>query len=604
MFRHTNKLLFGLVVLGLAACANRSRGPQGGPQDFKAPQAIKSYPANGSLNFKAKKIEIEFSEFLNLDNPQEKVIVSPPQVKPAEITSIGKKIYIELHDTLVPNSTYSIDFTNSISDINESNKLNDYTFSFSTGGTLDTLRISGTVLEAASLNPLANQQVGIYEDLSPKAFTSSKPLRISKTDENGKFCIKNIKAGTYRIYALNDLNRDFFYNDPNEVLAFTDVKVSPSVESVIKSDTIHHDDKTSKTHKDSIIETRELLFKPNDIVLKSFKQDVYKQYFIKAERKVAHKASFFFFGENKKRAQIKLLNVKPSAKDLVLHSAKGDTIDYWFADSTTFSNDSLNFELSYLKPDSTGTMLAQIDTVMTVYKTPKAAKRKKKAKAEEINFLEIKSNLQESLDVYKPIQLSFEMPVSKVDKSKFRLYSKVDTVWKQESMEVKQVDSIGMKYEIAQKWNPDLTYRLEADSASCISYYNTHNNTLKREFKIKGPSDYSTLIVSLLKSPEKGILQVLNNKDAVVKQIPANPKGTVFEYLQPGEYYIRMFIDNNSNGIWDSGNFGEQKQAEEVYYFNAALQLKANWELEQEWDYTLIPLTEQKPVSLLPKAKK
>lgn len=608
MFQHTNKVLIALALFALASCANRGSGPQGGPQDLKSPQAIDASPKNQSLNFKAKKIVIEFDEFINLDNPQEKVIVSPPQIKPVEITAIGKKIYIELQDSLKANSSYSIDFTNSISDVNERNILSDYTYSFSTGNSIDTLQISGTVLDAGTLNPLRNQLVSIYSDLNPIAFTDTIPLRISKTDERGHFCIKNVKAGTYRIYALNDLNRDYYYNDPNEMLAFYTQVVNPSIETKITQDTLHIEaketgEKKSSTHTDSIVEHKKLVYTPNDIVLKSFKKNVFKQYFIKAERKVAQKVSFYFFGENKVRAQIKPLNVKASSKDLVLHSTKGDSIDYWFADSASFISDTLRFGVTYLKPDSTGVLISQTDTITSLFKAAKPNKRAKKAKEKQIQFLGIKTNTSASLDIYKPIEISFEEPVLSIDKTKFHLHSKVDSIWNEEPIELKQTDSIGMKYRIEKLWNPEIAYKLEIDSASCLGYYNTHNNKLKNEFKVKGPEEYSTLTVNLLKFPENGIIQLLSGKDDVIKQVPANSKGTVIEYLPAGEYYLRMFIDTNGNGVWDTGNYNELKQAEELYYFNASIQLKANWEVEQDWDYTLIPITEQKPLILIPVPK-
>lgn len=608
MFLHANKIFFALAIIGLASCANRAGGPQGGPQDMKAPQALGENPKNKSLNFKAKKIVIEFDEFLNLENPQEKVIISPPQIKPAEITAIGKRITIELQDSLKANSTYTVDFTNSISDVNERNTLKDYTYSFSTGNSIDTLQISGTVLEAGTLNPLKNQLVSIYADLNPKAFTDTIPLRISKTDEQGRFCIKNVKAGTYRIYALNDLNRDYFYNDPNEMLAFAEATLSPSVETVVEFDTIHIDkDKNNKPlaeHRDSIVEHSKQVFIPNNIVLKSFKEDIYKQYFIKAERKTAQKVSFYFFGENKERAKISPLNVKPSAKDLIIHSTKGDTIDYWFADSASFVNDTLRFSVEYKKPDSTGVMITKIDTITSFFKMPKPSKRAKKGKENKKLFLNIQTNMGGSLDVYNPIIIKFEEPVLSIDKSKFHLYSKVDSIWKEENIQLVQTDSVGMRYKIDKTWNPDLMYKLEADSACCFGYYNTHNNNLKQEFKVKGPEEYSTLVIKHIKFAEHGIVQLLDAKDAVIKQVPAKSEGTVFEHLKPGAYYLRMFIDANANGVWDTGNFSEQKQAETLYYLNTVLELKANWEIEQEWDYSLVPITEQKPAILLPQEKK
>lgn len=603
MFKHINKLYLGIALLILASCANRSRGPQGGPRDQKAPQTVYSSPANGVKNFKAKKIEVEFNEFIVLDNPQEKVIVSPPQVKPPEVRAVGKKIYIELKDSLKPNTTYSIDFTNSIGDYTENNRQIDYTYSFSTGTTLDTLRVSGTVLDAATLNPIANVQVGIYDNLEPSAFTKTAPIRISKTDEMGHFCIKNIKAGIYKIYALGDLNRDYFFNDPNELIAFGETTINPRIETITVADTIHLHN-LGEEHNDSIIEHEEKTFAPNDIILKAYKTPVLKHYFIKSERKQAQKVSFFFFGENKEHAQIKPLNFIASSKDLIVHSTKGDTIHYWLSDSTSFKNDTLKFAISYKKPDSTGVMVSAIDTTTAFFKTQKEGFLKKKKLPKNIQFLDLKTNVNASLDIYKPIQISFNEPIKSIDKSKIHLFSKIDSIWKEEQIAVDQTDSIGMLYKINHKWNSELSYRLEIDSASCISMYNIHNNKIKQEFKVRGTNEYATLTVTMIKPNENAIIELLNDKDAVVKQQRAIAKGTEFEYINPGKYYLRLFIDENGNGKWDLGDFESNKQPEAVYYFNTAIQLRANWEVEQDWDYTQPILTKQKPSVLIPKAKK
>ncbi len=603
-----------LLVFLLAACANRGSGPQGGPQDVAPPVVKESTPENRQTNFQKGEITIEFDEFVALDKPMEKIIVSPPQIVPPAIRASGKKVIVSFNDSLQTNTAYSIDFTNSIIDLNERNPLENYVFSFSTGENLDSLQISGTLIDAATLNPLSGYTVGIYANLDDTAFTSIPPLRIGRTNEKGEFSIKNIKTNSYHIFGLNDLNRDFFFNDPSESIAFLDSVVVPSCERVQHTDTLKIDTtaftKKKKKNdvqtpdsllKDSIITVWATKFSPGDVLLKAFKEEIYRQRFLKAERKEAHRVNFFFFAENKEKPQIRLLNASNLDSDLLQFSAKMDSITYWVADSATLLKDSLQFEISYLKTDSLGNLQPQTDSVFTVFKHIQANKKTQKKEEPKTRFLNIKHNAQGALDFHKPVALTFDMPVVSFDTAHIRLSRKpkADSIWVDIPIEIERKDSIGLYYEIAQEWNSDLDYKLQIDSVAILNLYGLHNNKVESKFTVKGLEQYSTLIITLLNYNEKAVIQVLNTKDEVVQQYPAEEDGTIFEFLTPGDYYVRLFIDENRNEKWDTGNYTEKRQPEEVYYFNDKIQLRANWDVEQEWDYLSVPLLNQKPSSLV-----
>ncbi len=618
MFRIINRLLICILIIGLAACANRGGGPQGGPKDSIPPQVKSSEPSFGATNFKKQRIEVEFDEYISLTNPGEKVIISPPQKEQAEIKSFGKKAVVILGDSLKENTTYTIDFTDALGDLNENNKLDNFSMSFSTGETLDTLQISGTVLDAGTLNPVSGSLVGIYDNLSDTAFTKTAPLRITKTNNKGQFSIKNIKAGTYNVFALNDKNRDYIYNDPNEDLAFLSTTITPTIEKTIQTDTIGYIDsiateKVRVEHKDSVVRKDSIITKevekfiPNALVLFSFKKNVYKQHFSKAERKQADIVSFFFKEKNEQKPIITPLNFELTNKDLIQCNTTNDSIHYWLVDSTLINQDSLTFTVSYQVLDSTNTLITQTDTTTAFFKHHEVKEKKKKkdedekSEEPEVSFLTVKTNIDKPLDIYKPISLSFEVPVDSIIADSVHLYNKIDTVWVEIPCKLTKKDSIGLNYEISQKWDSSLPYRLEIDSAGIFDIHKQQNNNIKKQFRVKSENEYSNLIVTIPNVTDNAIIEVLDEKDNVLKQLPAKTSGTIFDYMNPGEYYLRMFIDKNGNRLWDTGDYENKTQPEEMYYYHKSIEVRANWDIEQEWDYKHLPFEKQKPEILFPK---
>ncbi|MDR1678771.1 MAG: Ig-like domain-containing protein [Prevotellaceae bacterium] len=594
------RLFIGSFILLLAACANRGGGPQGGPKDIATPRILKSTPENGAVNFKGNKITIRFDEFVNVKNPLEQVVVSPPQKEPPIIGASGQQVQIELIDTLLENTTYTIDFGNAITDLNEENALKNYAFSFATDAGLDSLEMSGKLLDASNLNPLAGFVVGIYIELNDTAFFKTKPLRIAKTDETGFFCIKNIKAGKYRIVALKDMNGNLLYDPETEQAAFDDSWQVPSSEIVTVFDTIRSS--TDSTKIDSIKTLNKTRFLPDSIVLRAFKQDVYKQHFVKAERKEAYRVSFFFLDKNAEKPSVKPLNFSVSERDIVQYSSYADTISYWVADSASIAADTLTFELDYKKTDSIGNLIAATDTVKAFFRHPKInAKKPEKKKDEKIKFLSLKTNLRPFIDIFDPILLSTDVPLSEIELDKIHLYATPDSVWDEIAIEPQKNDSLGMSYKIMLPWNPELEYRFEVDSAAAVSLYGLHNNKLSTKFRVKALDQYAVLKVNLINFNDKAIIQLLNDKDNVIKQLPAEINGTVFNHINPGDYYLRLFIDNDNNGKWTTGNYAERQQPEGVFYFSKKIHLRANWDYEQDWDYRANLLSRQKPVELLPK---
>ena len=285
--------IISIIVLFLClvtpSCANRGQGPQGGPKDTIPPVVLNEMPANGSLNSKVKEIEVTFDELILTENTMENVIISPPQTKLPEIKSRGKKLVVVFNEDLIDSTTYTIDFGNSIVDNNEKNPLRGYTYAFSTGPTIDSLQISGYLINAEDLNPVEGCLVGLHADLSDTAFTSKPFTRVTRTDSVGYFTIKNIKEGRYKIFALNDLSRDYMFQ-AGEGLAFNDSIITPYVKTEVVVDTIFND----SLFVDSIVHKNNVLYGPDNILLYYFKENKVMRRLLKTERPEQHFFRIYF----------------------------------------------------------------------------------------------------------------------------------------------------------------------------------------------------------------------------------------------------------------------------------------------------------------------
>ena len=171
-------------------------------------------------------------------------------------------------------------------------------------------------------------------------------------------------------------------------------------------------------------------------------------------------------------------------------------------------------------------------------------------------------------------------------------------------MNFEPLDSIGKVFHIPYKWEPEHQYELQIDATAFVDIYGNHNDTYTGKFKIRSLDEYSKLVVKLENYNPKAVSQMLDTKDAVVRTLPASPEGAVFEYLKPTDYYLRLFIDENGDGKWTTGDFSRKLQPEEVYYYPSKLTLRANWDFEENWNYLDRPLLEQKPADIRQDASK
>ena len=589
--------IFAVIFIGFVvyACANKAQGPTGGPKDETPPRVMRSTPVNGAINFHKKEIQIIFDENVTVEKPNETIVISPPQANQPDVKGNAKVVTVVFEDALKDSTTYTINFGNSIVDLNEKNELKNYRFAFSTGNEIDTLQVSGTLINAEDLNPMSGIIVGIYAENNDSVFFKKPFLRIGKTDENGKFTIDNCKPGKYRIYALGDVSKDYFYQ-PGETVAFIDSLISPTAIVEQKQDTVWKDSITVDTVR-TIMAVRYL---PDNLLFKLFKENKKRQYFVKSERKQAQSFQLFFNTTAAQLPVIKPLNFDWNNKVLIQKNATLDTLTYWLKDSSVYKIDTLSMTINYQKSDSLFHLVPQTDTIQVFMRKAKVNPRVKVRKIErpETVYYKINSNASSVFDIYNPLILTFDAPLDTANLTKMKLQLKVDSTYKTLPLKWRQIDSTRMLYAIDHKWEPEKSYEFHIDSASIASIYNLKNNTTKFDFKIKSLDEYSTLKIIPATFDSLLVFQLLDDKDKLLAFKKAVAKGTVFEYLKPGTYYLRGFRDINRNGKWDTGDISERRQPEEMFYYSKKMTLRANWEFEETWDVTSVPLLEQKPTEL------
>lgn len=594
--RHTIYLLWALVLAGvLASCASIGN-PSGGPRDEDPPRFVRANPAPGSLNVNRQKIEIEFDELVNVKDAFSKVVVSPISKSTPRVSSLGRKITVQFNDTLIPNTTYTIDFADAIEDNNESNKLQGFTYSFSTGNVLDTLQISGMVLSADALEPQQGMLVGVYSNLADSALSTLPLERVAKTDDRGRFSIQGLAPGEYRLFAVADVDNDYKRANPEEAMAFYDFTLTPTAERVNAIDTVF-DLLTGDV--DTVLNRERTRFLPNDILLRSFESDYKSQFLQKYERVDSTRLRFIFNAPSETLPEISPVNVE-GYKDwwTLERSAKNDTLTYWLNPATLVATDSLQIAATYFRTDSAQNLTLATDTLKFFTQRPKVTKKKekKKKKDEEADTIPVKIPAlgfkmisQSTQEVNLPLIMEFDTPLNRFDTTAFHLEMMVDTVWAPvpKAWKPEHLDSLNPRtFKIEYPWEYATDYRLSVDTLAATGIYGLMTDPLEHKFKTKAEEDYCalTLNISNFTDTIPAFVELVNNSDAPVRREKVVNNSVTFKYLAPGKYYVRIFEDHNGNGIYDTGDFNLHRQPDMAYYYPKIINLKKNWEKSESWN--------------------
>ncbi len=619
MKRNSLKYLMGLFLLfSLSRCANIGR-PDGGMKDEIPPVLKDSKPIVNSLGFDNDKVRIFFDEIVVLKNLSANFLVSPPMNKTPRVSAYGKELFIEFEDTLQSNTTYTLYFGDAVVDNNEGNMLRNFSFSFSTGYDLDTMRLQGIVVDAATLDPVSGIIVGIYDNYNDSVFTKNVPLRIAKTNANGVFSVNNVKPGAYIVRALLEMDNDFKFSKPTETIAFCDSIYTTHQETLTLLDSVFKDSVGMKREIIPVfvkMQPRDtIVYYPDDILLRSFQEKRFFQVLNTKERLLENIMNFEFEYPLTQEPHIALLD-DTLREDWIYSEISDDSLmmTYWIKDTSLVNLDTINIRYDYQVFDSLAQLVWQRDTIAMRFKRKKKSarqQRREEKNAEKENIVEkapplkMSSNVSGNLPYFDDVFIQTENPILNYDKNSIHLWEVVnDSTLK--SLNYKWEEEPHRTYRLSYKWDEESQYRLIIDSAIFHDIYGLVNDSIAYNFKIDGEDKFSTIIMNISNLKENAVVQLFDKSQEIIssRSIDKNGGEVFFDFLKPGTYYVNLFLDANNNGKWDTGNYGEHLQPEELRYFSKAIEAKAYYEMEEDWDVEAFPLLEQKPIDLRTKNSK
>lgn len=523
--------IYLIVVMLIYGCA-QVVPLTGGDKDETPPQEVKSTPANQSINFSETTINIEFDEFIKLQNLQQQLIVSPVMEENPDISIKGKKLIIKLKSELAPNTTYSINFGNAIIDITENNPIPNYKYVFSTGDYLDSLSFSGNVLFAQDLKPKEKVHVMLYESLEDSVPYLKKPKYVAITDKEGVFSITNIAQGTYKVFAIEDINSNYIYDLPNEQIAF--------FENTITLDS-------------TLTEQQLFLFEE--------KQD--NQYLKKVEHKEFGKVIFYL--NQPSENVIISTNIKEKIRWYVEEKNNtNDTIIHWLLGVGNFK------EVEYYVSEGKKT----IDTSAVTFIEQSKFKD---------TSLTISSNITPIYDLNKNIFLTTPRPINVFNKEKITLLEDSIPV----NFENNQHNNT-RNYEISYPFKENTDYVLQILPETFQDILGLKNDSVVVNFRTKQESDYGNIILKIdvnFKTPY--ILKLLRNNKIIDEKYISNSQNINYTFLTPGDYALHLIIDDNNNKKWDTGNYLNKQQPETVIHYQKAIKIRPNWDNEILWKIRL-----------------
>lgn len=628
-------LLLALVALAIMGCANIG-SPEGGPRDYTPPVMMRSNPLPGAVNFTGKKVEISFDEIVNLKDQTTRVIVSPTTKEQPIVRAQGKKITVEFQDDLEPNTTYVIDFTDAIEDNNEGNVLDGFSFAFSTGDHVDSLQISGIVLNASDLEPMRNVLVGLHSNLDDSAFTTLPLERVSRTNSRGEFTLRNVAPGNYHIFALRDADGDYKMARTEDI-AFLDQVIVPTTSDFVSQDTVF----TFDHRIDTIMTAAHTDFLPNDLLLSLFNEN-FRSIYLKKNERMSNNKLFTLFSAPLPEAPT-MRAITPAREGdywYRLETREGqDSIVYWLTDSSMIKADTIRLEMTYWRTADNDSLELKTDTLTyaqrrntsEIKQKEKAAKEREKKEKElgkllekidkqrqagkDVTDLEVEANdLREMLTV-KPELLTIEtnkgdvditdslfikstVPIGNIDTGGLHLEKmNQDSTWTTVTVPplIPSNEWDIFRYVAPMKLEQNTNYRFTIDSLAVQSIYGIACDTVRTNFKVKSEEEYANLHVNCLGFEGKAFAFLLDKQGKVVRKVDVLGKYADFYDIIPDNYFLMMVLDANGNGSWDTGNYSQHLQPEDVFYYPNSIKLKKFSDITLTWNVYETPVDKQKP---------
>ena len=528
-----------LLIVIISGCAKRG-SPTGGPIDSIPPVLINASPKINSTNFDSKEIRLTFDEFVKLDKVDEQLIISPPlnkssyEVKP--LNGVTKKVFLEFIDSLETETTYSINFGNSIKDNNEGNPLTFFSYTFSTGETIDSLYVRGNISDAFDKETDDYISIHLYRIdsiFNDSIIYNNRPTYISNSLDSTSYQFKNIKEGKYLILALKDIDNNYFFDPFYDKIGFIDSLIT--------------------LPRDSIINFK--LFKEETSLIWD------KPHFINSE-----KIGFGYYG----KLDLKNIKIESSIPDSVNYTYtkenEKDTLIFWLSKN---SFDSLNFNL--IEKDTTKLVTVKFD----------------RAKDTLIDSLSISPKTANIIHLKETFKLSSNIPLKNIEDSLITIRD-IDSLIVPFTTSINDnLDQIDIEFEVS----PSDNYRVFILPEAIKDVRGVSNDTLQYNVVSQSLEDYGNVYLDIIRnSSSKFILQMIDSNGKVIRVFKnVNQDATYnFDYVRPGKYIFRLIEDANNNDKWDTGNYLKKIKPERVYYFSNELEVRANWDLNETFNLNQI----------------
>ena len=619
--KYIQRLILFLLILWISGCA-KVVAPTGGPKDVEPPKILSSDPPNQSTNFDGDEIKITFDEFIQLNDLNQNLVVSPPLEEKPEVLVKGKSLNIEFPVELKDSTTYNIYFGNAVQDYNEGNPIENFQYVLSTGEYIDSMSVEGKILNAFNLLPEEDVLVMLYSDFSDSVPMKNIPEYISKTDKEGFFRINNIRNDEFKIFALQDANKNYLFDLSDESIAFSDSVVNFWMETKTVADTIFVHDSlladpnemiidsiwvssqdfspdslaadSAESVKDSLlvikhkpidtIITRERSYFPVPLFyLMLFNEDKETQYLANSKRDDKRRLELIFNQPVKDSLVVELLDTTIESQWYIQeNNLTHDTIFYWLTDSALYNKADIKTAITYQKEDSNLVYHWTTDTINFRY----FESEQQGSGSDTLLTIQLNVKNQSTFDLNKPIRLNLGTPVQSVDTSKIRLYAIDDTLEKALAVNLEKDSLFFRQYRILNTFAPDSNYRLEIYPKAFTDIYETSNDTMIIAFKTRELDYYGKILADItgIDSTAQIIAQIIvsgKDEEKVVREKMVREDQIVeFPYLPPKEFLFKIIVDKNFNGKWDTGEYLDHRQPEEVFYYDNPIKIRSNWDIE------------------------
>lgn len=553
-------ILIALTVSILQGCANIGQ-LKGGPKDTKPPQIVKALSTpNLQTNFKKQPIILTFDEWVKLEDVFNQVVVSPPLNERPEVILKGKKLFIKFADdeVLRENATYTINFGDAIKDITEGNAAKSLRFVFSTGPVIDSLEVTARVVDAITGLPTEGVILMLYDNLADSVVRKLKPFYFGKTDKEGFTRIENVRAGTFKVFALKDLDLNYLFNQDSESIGFPDstLTISSNNKNFIKKDTTTRSDSLQRI-TDSIAAANTSLkirlFEPR----KSFK--------INGRETDKYGVVKLIFNQEVKKADVTFDDVKQNA----FTEISRDTLLIWYnqPDDTPWS--------IYFKGEK------QTDTI-------RIRPRGKVDFMKRGRLIPLSITSQIIKTPTKSVEIAFNYPIKNIDSnSNNSLIKLIDTSKNAIPLSIK-VDSVSKRKLIFEApWKDGQQYQLTILPNALTDIYGFKNDSIISKITILNKKEFGNIILTI-KQLDKGksyICQVLSGTGLVEEAFFIDNASSFekrFENMRPDQYSFKIIEDLNKNRLWDTGDYDSKKQPERIFLQKSTEALRADWDLEME----------------------